>query len=131
MLLKDVSLERESWFLRAFLDGIFSTMKCWLYFVAVSTLYCLSQGDVGDFSPCLNFFYRYWPPIGFNGTQICQNYTNKYHFATLYSRERRTPWFSAYLYTTPAGKRPKGVWKYEPQVSLYTGKSLQYFSNRY
>lgn len=94
-------------------------MKCWLYFVAISTLSYVSEGDVGDFSPCLNFFYRYWPPIGFNGTEICQNYTNKYHFATLYSRERRSPWFSAYQYTTPAGKRPRGVWKYEPQVSLF------------
>lgn len=92
-------------------------MKCWLYFVAISTLSYLSEGDVGDFSPCLNFFYRYWPPIGFNGTEICQNYTNKYHFATLYSRERRSPWFSAYQYTTPAGKRPKIMWKYEPQLA--------------
>ncbi|XP_041938943.1 endonuclease domain-containing 1 protein-like [Alosa sapidissima] len=109
------------WFffsLHSFYPAIFFAMKCWLPLLPVlSTLLCLSQGDVGDFSPCLNFFYRYWPPSGLSGTPICQNYTNRYYFATLYSRERRSPWFSAYLYTTPAGKRPKGVWKYEPQLA--------------
>lgn len=95
------------------------TMKYSLYLFAISALYPLSQGDVGDFSPCVNSFYRDCPPSGIEGTPICQNFKNKYHFATLYSRERRSPWFSAYLYTTPAGKRPRGYWKYEPQVSLF------------
>lgn len=73
--------------------------------------------DVGDFTPCLQFFYRSWPPKGLAGTPICQRYNNMYHFATLYSRPRRSPWFSAYLYTVPTGKRPRASWKYEPQVS--------------
>ncbi|XP_012674528.2 endonuclease domain-containing 1 protein-like [Clupea harengus] len=92
-------------------------MKYSLYLFAISALYPLSQGDVGDFSPCVNSFYRDCPPSGIEGTPICQNFKNKYHFATLYSRERRSPWFSAYLYTTPAGKRPRGYWKYEPQLA--------------
>lgn len=74
-------------------------------------------GDVGDFSPCLNYFYQAWPPKGLQGTPICQRFDNRYHFATLYSRDRRTPLFSAYIYNTPKGKRPKGIWKYEPQLA--------------
>ncbi|KAF7203754.1 endonuclease domain-containing 1 protein-like [Nothobranchius furzeri] len=76
--------------------------------------------DVGDFDPCLHFFYKSWPPKGLEGTPICQRYNNTYHFATLYSRPRRSPWFSGYLYTTPRGRRPKASWKYEPQLA-YTG----------
>uniref|UniRef100_A0A3Q0RUV0 Uncharacterized protein n=1 Tax=Amphilophus citrinellus TaxID=61819 RepID=A0A3Q0RUV0_AMPCI len=77
----------------------------------------LCAADVGDFTPCLQFFYRSWPPKGLAGTPICQHFNNSYHFATLYSRPRRTPWFSAYLYTVPAGKRPSASWKYEPQLA--------------
>ncbi|XP_028989679.1 endonuclease domain-containing 1 protein-like [Betta splendens] len=77
----------------------------------------LCGADVGDFAPCLQFFYRSWPPKGLAGTPICQRYANQHHFATLYSRPRRSPWFSAYLYTAPAGKRPAASWKYEPQLA--------------
>ncbi|XP_038130161.1 endonuclease domain-containing 1 protein-like [Cyprinodon tularosa] len=76
-----------------------------------------SVADVGDFTPCLQFFYRSWPPKGLAGTSICQRYNNNYRFATLYSRPRRSPWFSAYVYTVPSGKRPKASWKYEPQLA--------------
>lgn len=76
----------------------------------------LTAADVGDFTPCLHFFYRSWPPKGLAGTPICQRYDNLYRFATLYSRARRSPWFSAYLYSVPAGKRPSASWKFEPQV---------------
>ncbi|XP_012718182.2 endonuclease domain-containing 1 protein [Fundulus heteroclitus] len=76
-----------------------------------------SLADVGDFTPCLQFFYRSWPPKGLAGTPICQRYSNIYYFATLYSRPHRSPWFSAYLYTVPTGKRPKASWKYEPQLA--------------
>ncbi|XP_008293615.1 endonuclease domain-containing 1 protein-like [Stegastes partitus] len=73
--------------------------------------------DVGDFTPCLQFFYRSWPPKGLAGTPICQRYYNQHHFATLYSRPRRSPWFSAYLYSVPTGKRPSASWKFEPQLA--------------
>uniref|UniRef100_A0A1A7X3V6 Uncharacterized protein n=2 Tax=Iconisemion striatum TaxID=60296 RepID=A0A1A7X3V6_9TELE len=78
------------------------------------------MADVGDFAPCLHFFYESWPPKGLEGTPICQRYNNTYHFATLYSRPRRSPWFSGYLYTVPRGKRPKASWMYEPQLA-YAG----------
>lgn len=79
----------------------------------------LCAADVGTFTPCLQFFYRSWPPKGLAGTPICQRFINKYRFATLYSRPRRSPWFSAYLYTVPAGKRPSASWKFEPQVRVW------------
>lgn len=90
----------------------------------LGALLSLCQGDVGDFSPCLRFFYRSRPPTGIAGTPICQRYQNRYHFATLYSRERRTPWFSGYVFSPPQGKRPRGEWKYEPQVKKTTGLTL-------
>ncbi|KAI3365717.1 hypothetical protein L3Q82_010158, partial [Scortum barcoo] len=77
----------------------------------------LCGADVGDFAPCLQFFYKSWPPKGLTGTPICQRYINQYRFATLYSRSRRSPWFSAYLYAVPAGKRPSSSWKFEPQLA--------------
>ncbi|XP_020506186.1 endonuclease domain-containing 1 protein [Labrus bergylta] len=73
--------------------------------------------DVGDFAPCLQFFYKSWPPKGLSGTPICQRYENQYRYATLYSRPRRSPWFSGYLYAVPAGKRPTASWKFEPQLA--------------
>ncbi|XP_074519822.1 endonuclease domain-containing 1 protein-like [Halichoeres trimaculatus] len=77
----------------------------------------LCVANVGDFAPCLQFFYKSWPPKGLSGTPICQRYQNQYRFATLYSRARRSPWFSGYLYTAPAGKRPSAEWKFEPQLA--------------
>ncbi|XP_034050364.1 endonuclease domain-containing 1 protein-like [Thalassophryne amazonica] len=79
--------------------------------------WCLCTADVGDFTPCLQFFYMSWPPKGLTGTPICQRYNNQYRFATLYSRPRRSPWLSAYLYTAPEGKRPSASWKFEPQLA--------------
>ncbi|XP_056286025.1 endonuclease domain-containing 1 protein-like isoform X1 [Pseudoliparis swirei] len=86
-----------------------------LVFTAGCCFMCAA--DVGDFSPCLQVFYRSWPPKGLEGTPICQRFHNQYRFATLYSRPRRSPWFSAYLYTSPEGKRPKSFWKFEPQLA--------------
>ncbi|XP_072312103.1 endonuclease domain-containing 1 protein-like [Eucyclogobius newberryi] len=82
-----------------------------------STKLIVGGGDVGDFTPCLQFFYRSWPPKGLTGTPICQRYNNQYHFASLYSRPRRSPWFSAYVFGVPSGKRPAASWKYEPQLT--------------
>ncbi|XP_036385246.1 endonuclease domain-containing 1 protein-like [Megalops cyprinoides] len=75
------------------------------------------RADVGDFAPCIDFFYSTWPPKGLPGVPICQRYLNKFRFASLYSRPRRAPWFSAYVFTPPAGRRPKEEWKYEPQLA--------------
>nr|XP_046232132.1 endonuclease domain-containing 1 protein-like [Scatophagus argus] len=85
--------------------------------LTVAEWWCLCAADVGDFAPCLQFFYKSWPPKGLDGTPICQRYENLFRFATLYSRPRRSPWFSAYLYSVPTGKRPTASWKFEPQLA--------------
>lgn len=87
--------------------------------VVVVVISCCQHcvADVGNFTECLQFFYRSRPPKGLVGTPICQRYLDQLRFASLYSRSRRSPWFSAYLYTVPAGKRPSTFWKYEPQLA--------------
>lgn len=93
---------------------------CWtlvVFFLTFIGLWRPVKADVGDFTPCLHFFYKSWPPKGLIGSPICQRYFNQYRFASLYSRPRRSPWFSAYIYSAPEGKRPRASWKFEPQVS--------------
>ncbi|XP_004080812.1 endonuclease domain-containing 1 protein [Oryzias latipes] len=89
------------------------------FLLTLAFVFCCCPGvaDVGDFAPCLEFFYSSWPPKGLAGTPICQRYNNRYQFATLYSRPRRSPWFSAYTYSAPTGKRPSSTWKFEPQLA--------------
>ncbi|KAM7381145.1 hypothetical protein PAMA_012129 [Pampus argenteus] len=89
--------------------------------LAFTAGWCPCVADVGDFTSCLQFFYRSWPPKGLAGTPICQHYYNQYRFATLYSHWRRSPWFSAYKYTVPKGKRPTACWKFEPQPAHHYG----------
>uniref|UniRef100_A0A4W5MU33 Uncharacterized protein n=1 Tax=Hucho hucho TaxID=62062 RepID=A0A4W5MU33_9TELE len=91
-----------------------------LALLALAGWWSLCAADVGDFTPCLNFFYRSWPPKGLSGTPICQRYGNQYHFASLYSRPRRSPRFSAYMFSPPEGKRPPTNWKFEPQLANAT-----------
>ncbi|KAK2884406.1 endonuclease domain-containing 1 protein-like isoform X2 [Channa argus] len=90
---------------------------CSAFVLVLASGWCLCGADVGNFAPCLQFFHRSWPPKGLTGTPICQRYNNQYRFATLYSRARRSPWLSAYVYGTPAGKRPSASWKFEPQLA--------------
>ncbi|XP_029918117.1 endonuclease domain-containing 1 protein-like [Myripristis murdjan] len=81
----------------------------------------LVLGEVGDFSHCLRFFYKRVPPEGIDTEgyrPICQRYKNQYRFASLYHLQRRTPLYSAYTLTPAAGKRPKNIWKYEPQLAF-------------
>lgn len=89
------------------------------FLLALATWYWPCRTDVGDFAPCTHFFYSACPPKGFLGVPICQRHLNQYRFATLYSRTWRAPWFSAYTFSPPVGKRPKEDWKYEPQVDPF------------
>ncbi|XP_010900124.2 endonuclease domain-containing 1 protein-like [Esox lucius] len=78
-------------------------------------------GEVGDFGPCLRFFYKETPPKGVGGAwyqPICQRHMNQYHFASLYQCHRRVPFYSAYI-LTGGGKRPKSKWMYEPQLAFH------------
>ncbi|XP_046889062.1 endonuclease domain-containing 1 protein-like [Hypomesus transpacificus] len=88
--------------------------------LTLTCFWSLCLAEVGEFTPCLQFFYNSWPPKGLQGTPICQRYENITHFATLYSRPRRSPWFSGYVFTQPYGKRPSSNWKFEPQLANST-----------
>ncbi|KPP71060.1 endonuclease domain-containing 1 protein-like [Scleropages formosus] len=85
--------------------------------VLALAVWCCCEADVGNFTACTRFFYSAWPPKGLQGVPICQRYLNQHRFATLYSRTHRRPWFSAYVFSTPTGKRPKEEWKFEPQLA--------------
>uniref|UniRef100_A0A8C9X1R2 Endonuclease domain-containing 1 protein-like n=1 Tax=Sander lucioperca TaxID=283035 RepID=A0A8C9X1R2_SANLU len=80
----------------------------------------LVLGEISDdFSQCLDFFYNENPPKGINAAgyqPICQRYKNQYRFASLYHRQHRAPLYSAYILSPADGKRPKSIWKYEPQL---------------
>ncbi|KAJ3587671.1 hypothetical protein NHX12_011268 [Muraenolepis orangiensis] len=93
-----------------------------LRLLLLACLVGLVAAEVGSFCPCLSFFHRYTPPTGIGGegryAPVCQRYRNQYRFASLYDRLHRTPLYSAYLLTPAAGKRPKTVWKYEPQLAF-------------
>ncbi|KAK2519304.1 hypothetical protein Q9966_013939 [Columba livia] len=68
---------------------------------------------------CSQFFFRGTPPNEAlepeNPAWICQRHQNRYHFATLYDRNRRIPVYSAYLYQPKPCTRPK-TWLVEPQL---------------
>ncbi|KAM9510873.1 endonuclease domain-containing 1 protein-like isoform 2-T2 [Salvelinus alpinus] len=87
-------------------------------------------GEVGDFTPCLRFFYMETPPKGMGGEgyqPICQRYRNQYHFASLYQHQRRATLYSAYILTPGGGKRPGNKWMYEPQLA-FSGASPEMHS---
>ncbi|KAJ3587667.1 hypothetical protein NHX12_011264 [Muraenolepis orangiensis] len=93
-----------------------------LRLLLLACLVGLVAAEVGSFCPCLRFFHRDTPPTGIGGegryASVCQRYRNKYCFASLYDRLHRTPLYSAYLLTTAGRRRPKAMWKYEPQVRV-------------
>ncbi|TRZ11816.1 hypothetical protein HGM15179_015297 [Zosterops borbonicus] len=84
---------------------------------------CLWLGHsevVKTFASCPQFFYEGTFPNDVlepkNPAYICQRYSNSYHFATLYDRDRRIPVYSAYKYKPGSGKRPH-TWSFvEPQL---------------
>uniref|UniRef100_A0A3B4UNW1 Endonuclease domain-containing 1 protein-like n=1 Tax=Seriola dumerili TaxID=41447 RepID=A0A3B4UNW1_SERDU len=79
---------------------------------------------VNDFSKCQQFFYRNTSPTGITGNHyqpICQRYNNSYRFATLYDRDRRSALYSAYILSSPEGKRDDETWMYEPQLANRKG----------
>ncbi|NWR86542.1 ENDD1 protein, partial [Furnarius figulus] len=65
------------------------------------------------------FFHQNTPPNNAlepeHPAWICQRYSNRYHYATLYDREERIPVYSAYIYQPGPGKRHR-TWMVEPQL---------------
>ncbi|KAI7798640.1 endonuclease domain-containing 1 protein-like [Triplophysa rosa] len=84
--------------------------------------------EVVDFSECSEFFYKGQSPVipgilensrsqDNRYKTICQKYTNKYRFGTLYDTTNRIPVFSAYKFTSEnTTKRPHLKWMGEPQL---------------
>ncbi|TNN77688.1 Endonuclease domain-containing 1 protein [Liparis tanakae] len=87
----------------------------------------LVLGEIGnDFSKCLDFFYKKTPPKGITAAgyqPICQRFKNRYHFASLYRREHRSPLYSAYILSPANGKRPASIWMFEPQLAFSRGEA--------
>ncbi|NWY91817.1 ENDD1 protein, partial [Loxia curvirostra] len=84
---------------------------------------CLWLGDsevVNSFASCPQFFYAGTIPNDAlnpnNPAWICQRFSNSYHYATLYDRDRRIPVYSAYKYQPGDAKRPHTWWFVEPQL---------------
>ncbi|XP_017283689.1 endonuclease domain-containing 1 protein [Kryptolebias marmoratus] len=100
-----------------------------LLFLLTCSFDTISARTGTDFSECLGFFYQKSPPQGIQGGEdrsICQQYKNKYRFATLYSRVFHAPLYSAYKVILPKDEkiaRPDDeVWMYEPQLTDEKGE---------
>lgn len=81
----------------------------------------LVNGTVSSsFRDCSQYFYMQTPPAGIRGAslkRICQKYSDKLRYATLYESSRHLPLFSAYIFKKSDGKRRMDTpWMYEPQV---------------
>uniref|UniRef100_A0A8P4G066 Endonuclease domain-containing 1 protein n=1 Tax=Dicentrarchus labrax TaxID=13489 RepID=A0A8P4G066_DICLA len=81
----------------------------------------LVSATVSDsFKVCSHFFYMQTPPAGMRGAsprKICQKYSDKLRYATLYDSSRRLPLYSAYIFKKSDGKRRMDTpWMYEPQL---------------
>ncbi|TNN40246.1 Endonuclease domain-containing 1 protein [Liparis tanakae] len=73
-----------------------------------------------SFKGCSHFFYMQTPPAGMEGAdlrRVCQKYSDKLRYATLYDGSRRLPLYSAYIFRKSDGKRTVDTpWMYEPQL---------------
>ncbi|XP_041098146.1 endonuclease domain-containing 1 protein-like [Polyodon spathula] len=74
---------------------------------------------VSSLTTCKSSFYKGQIPKNIatnNHVRICQLLNNKYHYATLFDKEKRVPVYSAYVFKSGnTSERPP--WYYEPQVS--------------
>ncbi|RMC10514.1 hypothetical protein DUI87_13319 [Hirundo rustica rustica] len=93
----------------------------WLLLLQVfaSCLWLGHSEVVTSFASCSQFFHAGTPPNNVlepqNPAWICQRYSNAYHFATLYNKDKRIPAYSAYIYQPGPGARSKS-WFVEPQL---------------
>nr|XP_015208852.1 PREDICTED: endonuclease domain-containing 1 protein-like [Lepisosteus oculatus] len=80
-------------------------------------------------TPCSQFFFKGQEArVGMpnQAARICQRYNNRYHFATLYDRQKRIPVYSAYLYRPKAGVCKRPDWFIEPQVRICFATTVLY-----
>ncbi|KAK6467770.1 endonuclease domain-containing 1 protein-like, partial [Huso huso] len=95
---------------------------------------------VDEFEPdCAEYFYNGKEPdlLDLNKPnperfrKICQQYQNRFHFATLYDTVRRTPVYSAYRWRPKSQRLTTGephqcrsdVWMYEPKLAYPKGNA--------
>ncbi|CAN8210502.1 unnamed protein product [Coccothraustes coccothraustes] len=87
--------------------------------VLASCLWLGHSEVVTPFASCPLFFYAGTPPNNAlnpkNPAWICQRFSNSYHYATLYDRDRRIPVYSAYKYQPRNTVTPPDWWFVEPQ----------------
>ncbi|RMC10512.1 hypothetical protein DUI87_13317 [Hirundo rustica rustica] len=92
--------------------------------VLASCLWLGHSEVVTSFEDCHQFFYeRATPSDALHPkklARICQRYSNSYHYATLYDRDRRIPVYSAYIYGTGSGKKPHTPWFVEPSTDTFS-----------
>ncbi|NWT62131.1 ENDD1 protein, partial [Erythrocercus mccallii] len=88
--------------------------------VLASCLWLGHSEVVTSFASCPQFFYEGMTPNDVlnptNPAWICQRYSNSYHYATLYDRDRRIPVYSAYIYQPRYDKIPQTWFFVEPQL---------------
>uniref|UniRef100_A0A8C8S0Y7 Endonuclease domain-containing 1 protein-like n=1 Tax=Pelusios castaneus TaxID=367368 RepID=A0A8C8S0Y7_9SAUR len=83
----------------------------------------LVLAEVGSFDECKQYFCKEFQPFGFqisHWAQICQRYNRQYHFATLYDKANRIPYWSAYILSVancPDQTSRKRQWFVEPQLA--------------
>ncbi|XP_039919515.1 endonuclease domain-containing 1 protein-like [Hirundo rustica] len=87
--------------------------------VLASCLWLGHSKVISPFEDCSQFLHAKTPPNSAlnpqNPAWICQRYSNSYHFATLYDRDRRIPVYSAYVYKPGSGDKSKSFF-IEPQL---------------
>ncbi|KAK6471582.1 endonuclease domain-containing 1 protein-like [Huso huso] len=74
---------------------------------------------VSSLTTCKSSFYKGQIPKNIatnNHVRICQLLNNKYHYATLFDKEKRVPVYSAYVFKS-GNNSERPLWYYEPQVS--------------
>lgn len=73
---------------------------------------------VSSLTTCKSSFYKGQIPKNIatnNHVRICQLLNNKYHYATLFDKEKRVPVYSAYVFKS-GNNSERPLWYYEPQV---------------
>ncbi|XP_051971749.1 endonuclease domain-containing 1 protein-like [Xyrauchen texanus] len=99
-----------------------------LTFTKWLTVHWVTATVVDDFNHverCKDSLYMGTPPRGFNDPRlkkICQRYSDKPRYVTLYDPKKRIPVYSAYTFKKTEGdRRVDYPWMYEPQLAELDG----------
>jgi len=95
-----------------------------LLFTLLSLTLSLVQADVvtqfQDVPECMEYFYKgkvpEWGEATSDAARICQRFSNRYHFATLYDTKHRIAVYAAYRFQPSDGGGREKRWFVEPQL---------------